>query len=140
MSRWFYTHAGTTHGPLSAEEMSARAAQGKIARTDLVWQEGSRPEDGMQAEAVLEIKEAEAAELPDWLEDVRACQKIGPEPPPQPNTETPDWIEDLRIWIGLDYFEKTIPWDYALGPPPASGAISKSVETWFPAETTPPAA
>jgi hypothetical protein len=161
--RWFYFHAGQTHGPLSSQEIKALAAQGKIGNSDLVWREGTGPEERLPAEAVLEIQEPAVGELPDWLEDVRKNQSLGPVaplepthdlpewiedwqedlrihrqsgpvPPPEPMPDPPEWIEDLRLWIALDYSGEKIPWDYTLGNPPLDGPISTDVEQWFPEE------
>src|SRR6516164_8559602 len=102
-TRWFYSHDGEAHGPLTAEEVKALASQGKIDRSDLVWREESGPEEGLPAEAVLDLKESPIGELPDWLEDVEKNQRLGPVPPLEPIHNLPEWIDDLRLWIALDY-------------------------------------
>jgi hypothetical protein len=138
-TRWFYSHDGEAHGPLTTEEVKALATQGKIGRSDLVWREGSGPEEGLPAEAVLDMTESPVVELPDWLEDVRKHQRFGPFPPLEPIHDLPEWIDDLRLWIALDYSGEKIPWDYTLGRPPLEEGICGAVEQWFPEEQPPPA-
>src|SRR5262245_60694390 len=116
-TQWFYARAGQTHGPLSPEEIKALAARGQIAPSDLAWPEGAGVDERLPAQAVLEIQEAAGA-LPDWLEDVESNQRVGPLPPPEPCHDVPDWMEDLRVWIALDAYGPTIPWDDSLGLPP----------------------
>src|SRR5262249_47855740 len=131
-ARWFYAHGDATHGPLTTEEMQARAERSEISPTDPVWPEGSDRADATAAEAFLRIpvlvpeviaeeppKQAEPREeLPDWLEDVRKLERHGPLPEPELNREAPAWLEDLRLWVALDYYANTIPWDPSLGEPP----------------------
>src|SRR5262245_23938214 len=91
-TRWFYSRSGRTHGPVSTEEIKALAAKGKIGEADLVWPEGSRREEGLPAQAALQIKQGAAADVPDWLEDVKKQERTGPIPPPPPQHELPGWI------------------------------------------------
>ncbi len=39
-SEWFYSHDGDRHGPVPIDEVRKLAADGRLGRDDLVWQEG----------------------------------------------------------------------------------------------------
>jgi PPM family protein phosphatase len=107
---WYYTHAGSSQGPVSHEQLKQLAAAGNLAPTDLVWPEGGDPRRAVQAQAVLPVatfrpgtdssgnwlgKVAEALATspgspgtrPDWLSDVQ--QATAGTPTPAPATPAP---------------------------------------------------
>src|SRR5262245_61738889 len=53
--RWYYSQSDQAHGPFSADEIKALAAEGKIAPADLVWPEGAKVSDRVPADAVFDF-------------------------------------------------------------------------------------
>jgi hypothetical protein len=110
---WFYRHQGKTHGPLSVDEIRARASKGLVDADDLVWPKGI-PEEAVPASAALNFSSFPAQgdpvlagsgkPLPDWLADVSEMERKGPHPPLEPTEAIPDWLDDLRVWFGLDVY------------------------------------
>jgi hypothetical protein len=95
--KWYVRRGKQTRGPISARELLALAAGGKLRADDRVWRDGVKPERAVPASRVPGFR-APGAALPDWLGDVQALEQLGPEPPPPlpPGEGVPDWIEDLR--------------------------------------------
>src|SRR5215470_3241938 len=70
---WFYRHEGKTYGPAPSVALRLLAAGGKLAPTDLVWNEGHSPATAVPAGTVIPFSGPGAPRaVPDWLADVRA--------------------------------------------------------------------
>jgi hypothetical protein len=53
--RWYYSHGGTRHGPVSSVKLDELAAAGKLAPDDLLWMEGDDPALGIHARAAVDF-------------------------------------------------------------------------------------
>ena len=100
-SRWYYTHEGQTHGPITGEEIRSRAVTGLLQPEDLVWPEEKDLRQGVVASAALDFAalRSGSASAPDWLSDVAKAEQEaieGPRPPKGPLPERLDDIGRLR--------------------------------------------
>ncbi|MBI3410231.1 MAG: DUF4339 domain-containing protein [Planctomycetes bacterium] len=102
-TRWFYSQFNLTHGPFSAGEIKALAAEGKIAPTDLVWPEGAPESDRAPAAAVLDIgtsmpnqcASAEASSPPTPPQSESSSESKSAEVATETPAELPDWLQDV---------------------------------------------
>jgi hypothetical protein len=39
--RWYYSHAGDIHGPITVPELQGLVARGELLPVDLIWAEGT---------------------------------------------------------------------------------------------------
>jgi hypothetical protein len=101
---WYYTHAGTTHGRFSTDDLNEHAARKLLLPSDFVWQDGGSPDAGAPAHTVIDFLAPAPAvsQLPDWLADVDTAVRQDPFEPMPPSSEVPEWLEDLRLWISLE--------------------------------------
>lgn len=53
--KWYYSHGGTRHGPVSSLQLDQLAASGKLAPDDLLWMEGDDPALGIHARAAVDF-------------------------------------------------------------------------------------
>src|SRR5450755_4314330 len=105
--RWYYTHAGATHGPVSGVQLGGLIETDGIAPDDLTWSVGVAASQAIRAGAALAFPAATAVEPtdfqpapppppPDWLhrlaEALAACGDVANLPPPPAQT----WLPDLR--------------------------------------------
>ncbi len=51
--RWFYTHDGRRHGPVTADDLDRLTAEGQLQPTDLLWRMGSDLTTAVEAGTVL---------------------------------------------------------------------------------------
>ncbi|HKB37917.1 MAG TPA: protein phosphatase 2C domain-containing protein [Gemmataceae bacterium] len=89
--RWYYTHRGQTHGPVSGAELRQLAARRELLPEDLLWAEGEKRDQAIEAQAALDFSSLPAAPVaaPDWLADVaRSEQSV-------PVSISPDWVRSL---------------------------------------------
>ena len=109
--KWYYSHDGRTQGPFSTAELKERAAAGSLHPDDPLWPEGADPRGAVAVSAVLDWADLAPAPpaLPDWLEDVREADRLGPEPRPAEGAPLPDWLADIQQAEG------------DVAPPPAPG-------------------
>jgi hypothetical protein len=96
--RWFYTHEGKTHGPVSAAEIKRLAAAGLLLPTDLLWPAGTDPKGAVSVAAAVaaEPPAPTGPAVPDWLGDVALAERSGaaaavPRPPALLH-----WLDDIR--------------------------------------------
>src|SRR5690348_5217606 len=93
--RWYYTHAGQTLGPVTADQLRQLAGTGQLEPADLIWPEGKDRSQATPAQAALHFAASAAPPppgAPDWLKDVRAAET---KPPTAPQAK-PDWLDDVR--------------------------------------------
>jgi hypothetical protein len=149
---WFFQHKGKTHGPVSSRELLNLACKGHIGPQDLIWPEGKGLQDALPADVALDFSKMVISgfpgvttsrpqnRLPDWLEDVKRLERIGPHPAPGPSEEKPEWLEDLRLWFGLDLYvtvkrasRKTVPRAGPAGPTAlgGKGGVPDWLESWM---------
>jgi protein phosphatase len=130
--RWYYTHAGQTHGPVTAAALRQLAAGGRLAPTDPVWPEGGDAARAVQAQAAMQFPASPAAgaPVPDWLNDVR-----GQEPMTPPAAEilpaaggSPEWLQDVQQAEELEQEFLSIPWDAEPVPADAEPIEAEPVE------------
>src|SRR5262249_34844371 len=84
--RWFYTHAGQTHGPTPATALRELAARGELHPADLIWTEGQDPSRAIPAQAVVQFPEqnppaVEEEELAELVFDFEPGEEITTQPP-----------------------------------------------------------
>lgn len=122
--RWFYAHNGNTLGPVSGRQLKYLAATGGLQPQDLIWAEGSDPEQAIVAGSALDFAnlrrlaqevqrrgapgKAPTAEdqLPGWLDEIDQLfrdseQAVGPVPEwlqptrPAATAGLPEWFDDV---------------------------------------------
>lgn len=103
---WFYTHAGATHGPVSAVRLRGLIETDGLAPDDLIWPTGVAPMQAVRADAALAFPRTPAVTpdafvpapqpVPDWLpelaEALAAVKDLTALPPPSPDA----WLPDVR--------------------------------------------
>ncbi len=89
--RWYYTHQGQTHGPVSGPELRQLVARRKLLPEDLLWAEAAGRDQAIEALAVLDFSSLPPAPaaVPDWLADVARSEQPAPAP------AAPDWVKSL---------------------------------------------
>lgn len=148
--KWRYRADGKDHGPFSVEEMKERAARGDLGPEDLVWPEGSSPEDGMPAEQAIDfstLASAVPAALPDWLADVQtAAEEAAHRPESPPTNAIPAWLQELLSEQGAEAPAESPPAreeEAAPIPEPSSEEVEAEAAALFlfepPEEEAPPA-
>jgi hypothetical protein len=125
--RWFYTHEGKTHGPVSTGEIKRLAAAGGLLPTDLLWPEGGDRRSAVLAETAIVFEAAPPARpiIPDWLGDIAAVEGRPATAIPEPPALL-DWLEDVRQLEGQrPPAEAPRPPEPATlpAPPPAPAAV-----------------
>jgi hypothetical protein len=105
--RWYYTHAGTTHGPVSGVQLRGLIETDGIAPDGLIWSVGVAASQAVRADAALAFPAAAAVEPtdfqpapppppPEWLhglaEALAACGDVANLPPPSAQA----WLPDVR--------------------------------------------
>jgi serine/threonine protein phosphatase PrpC len=133
--RWFYTHAGQTLGPVTAEQLRQLAASGRLAPNDPIWPEGGQQSGAVPAQVAIDfaaparptprpggtgvspVEPPPPQNKPDWLDDVRTAAASPPPPPVQGAAKggtppaRPDWLEDVRAAEEENQELLTIEWD-----------------------------
>jgi hypothetical protein len=122
--RWFYTHKGKTHGPVSAEEIKRLAATGRLLPTDLLWPEGGDRKRAVLAVSAVSFEPADPpapVAVPDWLADVAVVERSEPVAPPPKPPAFLDWLDDVREVEGRG-LPPAEPIPIPAPPPPAPAA------------------
>jgi hypothetical protein len=98
---WYYQQSGNTHGPVSAEEMKRLVREGRLHAHDLVWEEGTGPDQAVPADAALDFSAVTQATgpLPAWLADVELPDCKGPIPGLAATAEVPEWLAEMLLWF-----------------------------------------
>jgi hypothetical protein len=86
--RWFYSHSGHTHGPVSARQLKYLAATGGLQPQDTIWPEGAEAAAGVVAEKALDF-----AALRRLAQEAR--RRVGPGKAPAPEDQLPGWLDEL---------------------------------------------
>jgi hypothetical protein len=136
-SLWHYTHAGTTHGPFTVDELKEQASRQLLLPNDILWQEAGSPEYGIPAHLVIDFPAVPAASssLPDWLADVGVEERQDPFERVPPSNEVPEWLEDLRLWISLETPSEASSTsanaaEILMAPPTPTGGLPDWLASW----------
>ncbi len=103
---WFYTHAGTVHGPVATEHLLRLVATGGLLPDDRIWPESVDPAAAVLAEAALSFPASVPSEasdsasrpapLPEWI---RALTNAGLDVAGLESLASPlarAWLDDVR--------------------------------------------
>jgi hypothetical protein len=93
---WYYCHENSVHGPITTEELKARAARKLLLPDDWVWPEGGSRPDGVPARAALDFSQLAPPAAAGKSPSSAAL------PAPGLADGAPEWLEDLRLWVALD--------------------------------------
>ena len=101
--RWYYTHGGATHGPVSGVKLRGLVETEGILPDDRIWPEGVDPREAIRAEAAMAFPTPApiapedfepAPRLPDWLPELAAALtavgNLTSLPPPRADVWLPD--------------------------------------------------
>jgi hypothetical protein len=90
--RWFYSHNGSTLGPVSARQLKYLAATGGLQPEDLIWADGTDPERATVAGQALDF-----ANLRRLAQEVQRRGAPARTPPTTPTAEEqmPGWIDEI---------------------------------------------
>jgi hypothetical protein len=104
IDRWYYLHDNRQHGPVSAEDILALAAEGKLMPFDLLWPDGVDSSRAIEARSAIDFTalsqpepaataaEPAAEEVPlAEPDDVALAEPVEPAPP-----ALPDWLSDVQ--------------------------------------------
>jgi len=104
--QWYFRHAGTIHGPVSADELRRLARTGGLLAADLIWSAGVDASTAVPAEAALSLAvpvpagragcESAATPVPDWVRDLAAVFAQGRDPGSLPHASFASWLADVR--------------------------------------------
>jgi hypothetical protein len=90
--RWFYSHNGSTLGPVSARQLKYLAATGGLQPEDLIWAEGTDPERATVAGQAMDF--ANLRRLAQQVQR-RGAPAKSPSPTPTPDEQLPGWLDEI---------------------------------------------
>jgi hypothetical protein len=119
--RWFYSHNGSSLGPVSARQLKYLAATGGLQPEDLIWAEGTDPERATAAGQAMDF-----ANLRRLAQEVQRRGTPARTPPTAPTAEEqlPGWTDEIdRLFRDPEQALGPVP-DWLQPPrPPGTGEL-----------------